>query len=388
VDRSLAEFCNRALLSVADDHDIPIIELRSWLQRTFITELGTRGTAYEGLARTATMPNAIVRDLEDRHILRAERRSGARWYELQHDRLIEPIKRGGEGAFEATGPFVQATAQDYLRAAELALADGAWAVAEKHAQEALRICDPADIRIRAEIESFLGNIAHERGLPENAIEHYRAAAGLFEALQDTLAVGQLLAAIGQSLLAQGSRNEAVDELRAAVTRVPNDLTVQTELAWALWHSGHPRAAVPVLSSVLAIDGNTPEALQARGEILADLGEAAEALRDLDRVRRRLRPTSRAARGLALALLGRVGEAEQEVESALAEAGDSGTVLLYAARARVLGGGPASAADLARRARAATDPALPAHQRAEADRLIRELSPEMDRDDDVPGEDRR
>jgi tetratricopeptide (TPR) repeat protein len=385
VDRSLAEFCNRALISVADDHDLSMTELRSWLQRTFITELGTRGTAYEGLTRTATMSNAVVRDLEDWHILRAERRSGARWYELQHDRLIEAIKRGGEGAFETTGPPTHATAQDYLRAAELALADGAWGVAEKHAQEALRICGPADIRMRAEIESFLGNIAHERGQPEKAAERYRKAAGLFEALQDTLAVGQLLAAIGQSLLAQGRRSEAVAELRAAVARVPNDLTVQTELAWALWHSGHPRAAVPILSSVLAIDGNTPEALQARGEILADLGEAGEALRDLDRVRRHLAPTSRAARGLALALLGRFDEAEREIVSALAEAGDSATVLLYAARVRALGGDPVGAADLARRARAVTDPALPSHQRSAADRLIRDFSAELESDAESAGE---
>jgi tetratricopeptide (TPR) repeat protein len=389
VDRALAEFCNQALTAVSEDHDLPVTELRSWLQRTFVTELGTRDTAYEGLTQTAGMPNAVVRALEDRHVLKAELRSGARWYELQHDRLIKPIQQAdAETLPHGTEPPAQTSAEEYLRAAELALVSGELAVAEKHAEEALRACSPADVRIRAEIESFLGNIAHERGRPEGAAEHYRTAARLFEALQDTLAVGQLLAAIGQSLLAQGRRNEAVDELRAAVTRVPNDLTVQTELAWALWHSGHPRAAVPVLSSVLAIDGNTPEALQARGEILADLGEAEEALRDLDRVRRRLRPTSRAGRGIALATLGRIGEAEQEVESALAEAGDSGTVLLYAARVRALGGDPASAADLARRARAATDPALPAHQRAEADRLIRELSPEMDRDDDVPGEDRR
>jgi tetratricopeptide (TPR) repeat protein len=121
--------------------------------------------------------------------------------------------------------------------------------------------------------------------------------------------------------------------------------------------------------VLAIDGNAPEALRARGEFLADVGDAESALRDLDRVRRRQRPSARAARGLALATLHNRGSADQEIDTALSEAPDSGPVLLYAARVAALDGDPAMAADLARRALAATDPPLPPHQREAALRLL-------------------
>lgn len=366
VGRTLTEFCGRALTAIAEHHGLPVTELRSWLQRTFITELGRRSTVDEGLTRTAGMPNAVVRALENRHILKAERRSGSRWYELQHDRLIEPVRRMDDTAL---GPLPRVKPDEYLRTAAAALAAGELALAQMQAEKALQSSADTDLRLRAEAESFLGNIAHERGEPTEAEARYRAAAPLFEVLQDTQAVARLLAAIGQSLLAQGRRAEAVNELRAAVGRIPNDLTVQTELGWTLWHLGQQRAAIAVLTGVLAIDGNAAEALRARGEFLADVGDAESALRDLDRVRRRQRPSARAARGLALATLRNRGSADQEIDTALTEAPDSGPVLLYAARVAALGGDPAVAADLARRALAATDPALPPHQRETALRLL-------------------
>ena len=84
--------CGRVIACVADDHDLPASKLRSWLLMTFITELGTRGRV-RGHRSTAGMPNAVVRALEDRHLLSAELRSGSRWYELISDRLIEPLQK-------------------------------------------------------------------------------------------------------------------------------------------------------------------------------------------------------------------------------------------------------------------------------------------------------
>jgi hypothetical protein len=37
------------------------------------------------------MPNAVVEELVNRHLIRGEQRGGARWYELTHDRFIQPI---------------------------------------------------------------------------------------------------------------------------------------------------------------------------------------------------------------------------------------------------------------------------------------------------------
>jgi predicted Zn-dependent protease len=228
---------------------------------------------------------------------------------------------------------------------------------------------------------LLGNLAFEREKPEDAKEpdkgkdprqeaeeHYREAASLFEAVRDTESVARQMAAVGRMLLAQGKTADAVAELRAAVDRVPNDLSMQTELAVALWSLGEGRAAVAILTSVLAIDGGNPAALRARGEILADLGNGRDAMLDLDRQRVPDRPSTMAARGLALAELGDHSRANREIDDALKKAPRNGRVLLYAARVCELAGDRASSENLARQAVVATDPPLSPQQKAAAQRL--------------------
>ena len=85
------------------------------------------------------------------------------------------------------------------------------------------------------------------------------------------------------LIAQERPEDALDELKSAIDRMPSDPVFQTDLAIALWQLGESRAAVAVLTSVLSMDGGNRVALRARGEILADLGEARRAMLDLDRV---------------------------------------------------------------------------------------------------------
>lgn len=368
--RLLADFCTRAIGAVADEHGLSAGELRSWIQETFTTPLRTRGMAYEGLTETAGRPNAIARALEDWHLLKAVRRSNLRWYELQHECLVGPVLGPGGAPYADPGSFPAVSAADHLQAAEAAMADGDLALAERQAAAAVDATKETDLRLLAEAESLLGNVEHARGQPAKAEARYRHAAALFETLQDTSAVARLLAAIGQTLLAQGQTGEAVEKLYAAIRRLPNDLTVQTELGRALWQQGQHAAAVAVLTGVLTVDGHALNALRARGEILADLGEAEKALRDLDRVRRPRWPTVQAARALALATLRRRGAADEEIGEALSEAPDNGQVLLYAARVGELGGDRVMAANLARRAEVAEHPALPPHQLEQARRLQR------------------
>jgi len=354
-DTTLAEYCGRVVAAVADNHDLPAFKLRSLLLGTFVTDLGTRGTAYQGPAGTAGVPNAVIQELEDRHLLCSAQRSGSRWFELLSDRLIEPLKNAPDERPLPVGP------DEYLRTAQRALTLGELDLAENHAEQALRVSPAAAFRLRAEATSLLGNLAVERERPKEAEAYYRAAAGLFEAARDTEAVARQLAAAGQMLLAQERPADAVSQLRAAVNRIPNDLVTQTKLGLALWQLGEARAAVAILTSVLAIDGGNPEALRARGEILAYLGDARDAMADLERVVVDDRPSTRAARGLALAELGDQSAASRDIEDAIVEAPRNGPVLLYAARATALGGNEAIAKQLARRAVDAVDPALPPPQ---------------------------
>ncbi|SDK60800.1 tetratricopeptide repeat protein [Nonomuraea jiangxiensis] len=334
VDRSLGDFLSRALEEIAHEHDVPPDQLSTWLRETFITELGTRGTAYEGETQTAGMPNSVVKALVDRHILKVEVRAGSRWCELQHDRLLQPVQRaqGGAAGPKPGAGQAPASAEEFLRVAEQVLADGDLRLAETHAQRARRLCGEDEQRTLAEIESFLGNLAYERGDWPTAEACYKRGSQVYERLRETGAVARSLAAAGRVILHQGRADEAVAELQSAVQRVPHDLNVQVELAVTVWHAGSPPAALSILHGVLSVDGDTPLALQARGEILADLGKPEQALRDLDRVRDPEEPATIAARALALAELDRAAEAIAELDAALTAGRDQGLVAYLCARA--------------------------------------------------------
>jgi tetratricopeptide (TPR) repeat protein len=361
-DAALAAYSAEAVSTVADDHDMPAGQLRAWLLEKFITEDGDPETVHEGARKTAGQPNSVVRALTDMHLLRAEFRSGARRYALLTERLIGPLRQARDGI--RTDPRPTA----YLSAAGRALTLGDLSAAERYATATLRTSSDTDLRLRAWLESLRGNIERERENPVQAARHYQEAARLFEVMQDTEAVATELAAAGQMLLAQEMPEEAVRELRAAVERMPNDPVLQSDLGAALWHNGDSQSAVAFFTRVLRADGGNPRALRARGEILADLGDARDALLDLDRVKLHDHPETRAARGLALAILGDRVNADHEIRQAVAEAPRNGTVLLRAAHARQVSGDKKYAEELARRAVDATDPALPPYHRDVALRL--------------------
>jgi len=362
VDAALASFCSTVLAEVAEEHDLVPKRLHAWLMSTFVTELGTRGKAYEGMTATAGMPNAVVRALEDRHLLAARPEAGSRWYTLLSDRLIEPLGN----AVDIRPP--PATPDNYTGVAARALAMGEPDLAQRYAEEVLRTMG-SQPRPRADASSLLGNLAYERCKPKEAEVRYREAARLYGAAGDRKAVAYQLAAVGQMLLAQGRVSEGVEELHAAVGRLPNDLVLQIELARALWEDGRGPAAVAILNDVLRMDGGNPVALRARGEILAYLGEARQAMLDLNRVTMQGQPSARAARGLALAELGDRRAARREIEDAVTEGRHNGPVLLYAARAFELEGDDGAVKELARLAADATDPPLSPRHREIARKLV-------------------
>jgi tetratricopeptide (TPR) repeat protein len=352
-DNALAVRCGQVIGEVAALYDIPSKQLRTWLVNNFVTDSGTRGGIHEGVRTTAGLPNAVPRSLLDRHLLTSEIDESVRYYRLLTRRLVEPLWKASVD--RAAAP----AAGQYLRAAERDLALGELDLAWTHGERALRAAP--SLRERAQVESLLGNVEHRRGKPREALPHFRQAAELLQATGDTAAAAHQLAAIGRLLLAEGELTDALPELRAAAERAPNDLGLKTQLALTLWQLGDGRGAVAILNSVLAINGGHAEAMRARGEILADLGEARNAMLDLDRMTPG-RPFTRAARGLALAELGDYTAAAKEINGAVADAQRSGPVLLYAARAFDLAGDKVSARERAREAIDATDPPLSPAQR--------------------------
>ncbi|TMR14321.1 hypothetical protein ETD86_29095 [Nonomuraea turkmeniaca] len=369
-DVALSEHYERVLRGVAAERfDGDDRRVRTWLRLTF----GDRQPVRQNTIRSAGIGRNVIALLVKRHLIRAEQRMGRGSYELAHDRLLQPAEPGD---WPADTPPPVLGPEDFLREAEDALREGDLPQAAKLGEEAMARSQENDLRLRARISSMLGNVAYEAGDLQSTVTHYSEAAKSFEAAGAVAAVGPLLTAIGRLRLAQGSPADAVRELHAAMVRVPADLTIQTELAWALWQGGHLDAALGVLNGVLDQEGNNTDALLSRGQILAGMGEARAALRDLNRAKPLRWPFAKAAYALALAQTNDLEQAQQEMIEVLAESPDHdpalahGPLLLYAAQVEQLAGKTLSAVRLAERAISAQGPALPDHMAEVARELAR------------------
>lgn len=357
-DAALAASCADVIGAVAAERRLKPRQLHNWLLRNFVTDNGERGGAYQGMPMTADLPNAVPRGLVDGHLLSLEA-SGPRCYRLLTDRLIEPLRLAG-----FAHPAVP-DAAEYLAAAERDLALGELDFAWHNGDRALQ--SARDHRERALAQSLLANVSYQRGRTAEALPRYREAAVLLQAVGDNSASVHQVAAVGRILLAEDRADAAVAELRSAADRAPSDLGLQTQLALALWQLGEGPTAVGILNRVLSTDAGYVEARQARGEILADLGEATSAMADLDRTNPG-RPSVQAARGLALAELGEHMAAAEQFKHAVDSARRNGLVLLYAARALDLAGDKISARERAEQAIDANDPPLSQRQRQLAFKL--------------------
>lgn len=91
VDEVLKKFYEKSIRRACTETGVDEGELRRWFEQKLITRSGTRGMVYAGARETEGIPNSAVDVLEDVHIIRGELRGITRWYELTHDRLIEPI---------------------------------------------------------------------------------------------------------------------------------------------------------------------------------------------------------------------------------------------------------------------------------------------------------
>jgi len=92
VDEVLGDFYDEAIAAAAAAARMSEDSLRARFAHDFITPMGTRGTVFWTREQTGGIPAAAIEELDSRHLVRAELRAGARWYELTHDRLIEPIR--------------------------------------------------------------------------------------------------------------------------------------------------------------------------------------------------------------------------------------------------------------------------------------------------------
>ncbi|GIK42620.1 MAG: hypothetical protein BroJett011_64530 [Chloroflexota bacterium] len=149
VDRALADFYEQALAKAIAATEQSELELRDWFERKLITEAGTRGSVYRGKDSAGGIPTRTTDFLVNQFVLRSESRAGGIWYELVHDRFIEPILQANK-AWRAQQPLLVQMAEAWISSGESMsnLLEG------QQLQEALRTNRP-DIQRLGFVKKFI-----------------------------------------------------------------------------------------------------------------------------------------------------------------------------------------------------------------------------------------
>lgn len=91
VDQALEQHYEGSIRRTAERNHVPELTVRRWIERYLITSRSTRGQVFREDASIAEVGNPVIEDLRKARLVQWERRLGADWCELTHDRLIGPI---------------------------------------------------------------------------------------------------------------------------------------------------------------------------------------------------------------------------------------------------------------------------------------------------------
>ena len=96
----LAEFYAREVERIAGGDAGKERRIRDWVGGNLITADGIRRQAQKGEQESEGLSNDLIERLISAHLVRREERANATWYELSHDRLIEPVRSDNRKWFE------------------------------------------------------------------------------------------------------------------------------------------------------------------------------------------------------------------------------------------------------------------------------------------------
>ncbi len=115
VGQALADYYAGRVARIAAETGVSERAIREWFDRKLITEQGIRGQVLMGIAHSEGLDNRAVGAVENAHLIRGDKRGGATWYELAHDRLIEPVRANNAAWFKANLNLLQLQADIWAR---------------------------------------------------------------------------------------------------------------------------------------------------------------------------------------------------------------------------------------------------------------------------------
>ncbi|MBK9755899.1 MAG: hypothetical protein IPO88_20840 [Nannocystis sp.] len=99
VSTALADYYAQAVTKIACGDIAVERALREWVGSRLIVG-GIRSQVRQEAGRSAGLDNALIEPLLASYLVRSEQRAGANWFELSHDRLVEPVLQDNK-AWEA-----------------------------------------------------------------------------------------------------------------------------------------------------------------------------------------------------------------------------------------------------------------------------------------------
>jgi WD40 repeat protein len=100
VNTALADYYALQVASVAAQTGSTERAIREWINRKLISKQGVRLQVLRSQGESDGLPNKVIEALGKAYLVRAEKRGGSTWYELSHDRLIDPVRQDNARWFE------------------------------------------------------------------------------------------------------------------------------------------------------------------------------------------------------------------------------------------------------------------------------------------------
>jgi tetratricopeptide (TPR) repeat protein len=280
VGMALFRFYDEALREAVQISHIDEERLRNWFEEILITSIGTRGTVFRSKDYTGLISNKAIDVLESKHLIRAEIRAGARWYELTHDKFIEPILSSNE--------FYRSQLRDSMEMVPKILsmrakAEQMWG--EKNYEEALKWFekilakyeDIDDNSGRVNTYIAIGNIYYET-------EKYRL---MIETCEKALKIDTNCADAyynwGRSLRKLSRYDEAIKKYQKVIEIDPNYVEAHNGWGNALSDLRKYDEAIDKYKKAIEIDSKYVECWYNWGIALSDLKKYDEAIEKYEKV---------------------------------------------------------------------------------------------------------
>jgi WD40 repeat protein len=234
--------------------------IRDWFGECLITAGGIRGQVLREAGASGGLANDLIDELRATHLVRAEQRAGATWYELAHDRLIEPVTSDNAAWRQQHLADVQRRATLWERQGRppgLLLAGAELAEGERWATENGTRITGVESRFLAESRQAHETAEQERRQARR-IRRLAVAAtvvGVLAVLACVLAVWQWRQAESQKVIAQQESGKA----RRAASQA------QIEQAQNLIAAGRKREALGYLAQAVRLN---PESAATRGRVFS------------------------------------------------------------------------------------------------------------------------